>query len=210
MRTIEQIPISSLIPYAQNARLHSRGQVEQIAASIKEFGFNVPILIDASNTLVAGHGRVLAAQQLGYTEVPTIRLGHLTATQARAYRLADNQIALNAAWDESLLAAELRGLDAEDFDLTLLGFSAEDIDAIMAGVGDTGDYVSGQGGSGALAERFGIPPFSVLNAREGWWQNRKRAWLALGIQSELGRGAAADDESGGGNEEGKRYAGRES
>jgi ParB-like chromosome segregation protein Spo0J len=95
---IEMMPVASLAPYAANARLHPTEQVAQLAASIGEFGFNVPVLVDDAGVLIAGHGRVLAARALGLEEVPAIRLGHLTEAQARAYRLADNQLALNSAW----------------------------------------------------------------------------------------------------------------
>src|SRR3954454_11527224 len=106
---VEARPLNALLPYANNARTHSPEQVAQIAASIAEFGFTVPVLIDDRGVLVAGHGRVLAAQTLRLDAAPTIRLGPLTDAQLRAYRLADNQLALNASWDEALLAQELRG-----------------------------------------------------------------------------------------------------
>jgi len=134
-------PTANLVPYAGNARLHSDAQVAQIAASINEFGFNVPVLVDAKGSIVAGHGRVLAAQRLGMEQVPVIRLGHLTAAQVRAYRIADNQIALNSTWDESVLAAELRALAGDDFNLSLLGFDDSSIQALLAlpPAGGTGD-----------------------------------------------------------------------
>ena len=125
-------PTANLVPYAGNARLHSDAQVAQIAASINEFGFNVPVLVDAKGSIVAGHGRVLAAQRLGMDHVPVIRLGHLTPAQVRAYRLADNQIALNSSWDESILAAELRALAAEDFNLSLVGFDDSALQELLA------------------------------------------------------------------------------
>lgn len=130
--TVSLIPTADLIAYAQNARLHSDDQVRQIAASITEFGFNSPVLVDASNTLIAGHGRILAAKLLGFEHVPAIRLGHLTPQQARAFRLADNQIALNAKWDESMLAEELRALSDGDFDMNVLGFADSDITRWLA------------------------------------------------------------------------------
>ena len=126
-------PTANLVPYAGNARLHSDAQVAQIAASINEFGFNVPVLVDAKGSIVAGHGRVLAAQRLGMEQVPVIRLGHLTPAQVRAYRLADNQIALNSTWDESVLAAELRALAGDDFNLSLLGFDDSALQQLLAG-----------------------------------------------------------------------------
>ena len=124
---IQQTPVDKLLPYARNARTHSDGQVAQIAASIKEFGFCNPVLIDGDGGIIAGHGRVLAARKLGMAEVPTITLGHLTDTQRRAYILADNKLALNAGWDEELLKLELDELRAAGVDLDLIGFDAGDI-----------------------------------------------------------------------------------
>ena len=120
---IENLPTGDLIPYAGNSRTHDAAQVSQIAASIKEFGFTNPVLIDADNGIIAGHGRVLAAQKLKLDQVPCIRLGHLTDAQKRAYVIADNKLALNAGWDDDALQAELDRLREEDFDLDLLGFS---------------------------------------------------------------------------------------
>ena len=129
---VEMMPVTSLAPYAANARTHPEAQVAQLAASIAEFGFNVPVLVDDAGVLIAGHGRVLAAKALGLEEVPAIRLGHLTEAQARAFRLADNQLALNSGWDESLLAAELRALRSEEFDLGLIGFDQVALDRLLA------------------------------------------------------------------------------
>ncbi|MBW6401447.1 site-specific DNA-methyltransferase [Roseomonas sp. HJA6] len=129
---VETMPVAALAPYAANARLHPTEQVAQLAASIAEFGFNVPVLVDDAGVLIAGHGRILAAKALGLQEVPAIRLGHLTEAQARAYRLADNQLALNSTWDESLLAAELRALRTEEFDLGLIGFDGTMLDRLLA------------------------------------------------------------------------------
>jgi DNA modification methylase len=128
---VESIPLDRVLPYAANARTHPDEQVAQIAASIAEFGFNVPVLLDDAGVLIAGHGRVLAARRLGLDAVPAIRLGHLTEAQARAYRIADNQIALNSGWDETLLAEELRALQADDMDLSLLGFDQETLDRLL-------------------------------------------------------------------------------
>lgn len=119
---IEQLKTADLIPYARNSRIHSDSQVAQIAGSIREFGFTNPVLIDADNGIIAGHGRVMAAGKLGMDKVPCIRLGHLTETQKRAYIIADNKLALNAGWDKELLGLELADLREADFDLDLLGF----------------------------------------------------------------------------------------
>jgi ParB-like chromosome segregation protein Spo0J len=104
---IEILKTESLIPYARNSRTHSEAQVAQIAGSIREFGFTNPVLIDADNGIIAGHGRIMAAQKLGLAEVPCIRLDHLTETQRKAYIIADNKLALNSGWDEDMLALEL-------------------------------------------------------------------------------------------------------
>jgi len=125
-------PIDSLIPYANNARKHDENQIKQIASSIKEFGFNNPVLIDKDNGIIAGHGRVLAAQRLGWTEVPTISLEHLTETQKKAFILADNRIAMNSTWDNELLAIELEALNGE-IDLTDLGFEPGEINKLLNG-----------------------------------------------------------------------------
>ena len=128
---IEQIDIEDLIPYAMNARTHSDAQVAQIAGSIKEFGFNNPVLIDSDNGLIAGHGRVMAGRKLGLKQVPAIRLGHLTDLQKKAYILADNRIALNSSWDVELLKTELLDLQENDIDLESLGFDLSELDTII-------------------------------------------------------------------------------
>ena len=131
---IETLPIDTLIPYARNSRTHSDEQVAQIAASIREFGFTNPVLIDGAGGLIAGHGRVLGARKLGLTEVPCIRLAHLSEAQRRAYVIADNKLALNAGWDDEMLALELRDLQGMDFDLSLTGFENDDIAALLDGL----------------------------------------------------------------------------
>jgi DNA modification methylase len=136
---VVSVPLASLVPYAANARTHSEAQVAQIAASIAEFGFVNPVLVDAAGVLVAGHGRVLAAKRLGLASVPAIRLAHLTEAQARALRLADNQIALNSGWDAALLATELAHIREDGFDLALLGFDPAGLDALLAEAGLGGD-----------------------------------------------------------------------
>lgn len=131
---IEQWPVDRLLPYAANARTHPDEQVAQIAGSIAEFGFNVPCLVDERGVLVAGHGRLLAAQRLGLPKVPVIRLDHLSDAQARAYRIADNQIALNSGWDDALLSAEVARLKEDGVDLELLGFPEDELDRLLAGL----------------------------------------------------------------------------
>jgi hypothetical protein len=180
-------PIESLIPYARNSRTHSDAQVAQIAASIREFGWTNPVLIDAEGGIIAGHGRIMAGRKLGIKEAPCIVLQNLTDAKRRAYVIADNKLALNAGWDVELLKIELKDLDAEKFDLTLTGFEIGELATLFDEQPEEMEIKEEQP-KGSLADRFGVPPFSVLNAREGWWQDRKRAWLAIGIQSELGRG----------------------
>lgn len=181
---IEQTRLEALIPSARNARTHSEAQVAQIAASIREFGFTNPVLIDAAGGIIAGHGRVLAARQLGLETVPAIRIEYMTEAQKRAYVIADNKLALNAGWDDELLTLELGELQAEGFNLSLTGFNDAELAALSLG---DGDLPGPAGQPASLSDRFLVPPFSVLNARDGWWQERKQAWLALGLRSELGR-----------------------
>lgn len=178
-----------LIPYARNSRTHSAEQIAQIAASIREFSFTNPVLIDDDGGIIAGHGRIMAAQKLGLEEVPTITLAGLTEAQKRAYVIADNRLPLNAGWDFEMLAVEIDELNDEGFDVSLLGFSQEEINEL---IGTPNPPPPGEGeASKKLADKFLVPPFTVLNAREGWWQERKRAWLDLGIKSEEGRDAPA-------------------
>ena len=180
---VTQKKVTELIPYVNNSRTHSDEQVAQIAASIKEFGWTNPILVDGNNGIIAGHGRLLAARKLGHKEVPTIELSELTETQKKAYIIADNRLALNAGWDNEMLTIELNDLLADGFALELLGFDPNEIDSLLTPEEEKEKEIKGN-----LSDRFLIPPFSVLNAREGWWQDRKRFWLSLGIKSELGRG----------------------
>jgi DNA modification methylase len=130
-KTVEIRSISSLRPYAGNARSHSKAQIKQIADSITRFGFTNPVLISDDGEIIAGHGRVMAAKELGLTDVPTLRLSHLSATERRAYVLADNKLALNAGWDEEILAIELQALFDADFDVSLTGFSLAEIDMTL-------------------------------------------------------------------------------
>ena len=128
---ITQKKVTELIPYVNNSRTHSDEQVAQIAASIKEFGWTNPILVDGQNGIIAGHGRLMAARKLGYKEVPTIELSDLTETQRKAYIIADNRLALNAGWDNELLTIELNDLLADGFALELLGFDPKELDALL-------------------------------------------------------------------------------
>jgi len=128
---ILQVSIDKLIPYVNNSRTHSDDQIAQVAASIKEFGFTNPVLTDGENGIIAGHGRVLAARKLGMNQVPCIELSHLTKNQRKAYIIADNKLALNSGWDDELLKIELDELDTDGFDISLTGFTPEELDALI-------------------------------------------------------------------------------
>jgi DNA modification methylase len=127
---IQEVAVSTLIPYAKNSRTHDDAQVAQIAASIKEFGFRNPILVDGVS-VIAGHGRLLAAQKLKLDKVPTLDCSDMTPSQKKAYIIADNKIALNAGWDNAMLTIELKDLEDEGFDLTLTGFDDKELDALL-------------------------------------------------------------------------------
>jgi ParB-like chromosome segregation protein Spo0J len=127
---IQMLETNSLIPYINNARVHSDEQILQLASSIKEFGFNQPILIDETNGVIAGHGRLLAAKKLELENVPCIKLEHLTEAQKKAYIIADNKIAQNATWDFELLKLEVQNLQ-QDFDFKNLGFNREELDGLL-------------------------------------------------------------------------------
>ncbi len=151
---IEQVAVSELIPYARNSRTHSDEQVAQIAASIKEFGWTNPILIDGESGIIAGHGRLLAARKLGMKEVPVIQLSEMTDTQKRAYIIADNKLALNAGWDDELLKLELDDLNLAEFKIELLGFDANELNLAM-GLG--ADFLPGtEDDQGRLDEKAPI------------------------------------------------------
>jgi hypothetical protein len=141
---IEQWPIARLKPYAKNARTHSEDQIVRIAASLIEYGWTAPVMVADDGEIVAGHGRLLAAQHLGLEEVPVIRLSHLTPEQVCAYRIADNRLAELSGWNDELLAAELHALNAAGFDLDLTGFEGEDLDRLLAPLGDDGDGLAGE------------------------------------------------------------------
>ena len=128
---IKELPIESLTPYTKNARTHSPDQIAQVVASIKEFGWTNPVLIDGDRGIIAGHGRVLAAESMGMEKIPTIELSYLSEAQKRAYILADNQLALNAGWDQELLQYELNQIDEMGFDLKTIGFNGEELDELL-------------------------------------------------------------------------------
>lgn len=128
---IEELKIEDLIPYSGNTRTHDQKQIMQIASSIKEFGFTNPVLIDGANGVIAGHGRLLAAQKLSMETVPCLRLGHLTDAQRRAYIIADNKLALNAGWNDESLKAEFEQLMSDGVDLEITGFSEKEIEKLF-------------------------------------------------------------------------------
>ncbi|OJU26692.1 MAG: DNA methylase [Nitrobacter sp. 62-13] len=158
---IELWPIDRLLTYAANARTHPDEQVAQIAGSIAEFGFNVPCLVDDRGVLIAGHGRIVAAKRLGLQQAPVIRLGHLTDAQARAFRLADNRIALNAGWDDELLSVELERLKEDGVDLALLGFAEDELDRLL-------DELNG-GGASEGEDEVPEPPAQAVTRPGDLW-----------------------------------------
>lgn len=182
---VEWRPVEDVIPYARNPRQATETAISKVAGSIHEFGFRVPIIVDGEGVIIAGHTRLLAAQRLGMETVPVLEAADLTPAQVKAFRIADNRIAEETEWDADLLELELDDLRELDFDLDLTGLSEFDLDALDHG---DGAGAGSNGGAGSLVDSFGAPPFSVFDARQGYWQDRKRAWLALGIRSEIGRG----------------------
>lgn len=127
---IEYLPLEKLIPYANNPKLHPPEQIAQIAASIKEFGFNDPVALDMDDTIIEGHGRVMAARKIGMEKVPVIRLGHLSSAQKTAYIIAHNKLTINSGFDLDLLKVEFSKLDEMDYDLDLTGFSEIEIKSL--------------------------------------------------------------------------------
>lgn len=188
--------------YERNARTHSPEQVDEIVASIEEFGWTNPALVDENGLIVAGHGRRMAANKIyeaGGTirlfdgrsipqgMIPTISCAGWTEEQKRAYILADNQLAANADWDMDLLRAELIDLNGAGFEVGLIGFSDDALAGLMI---DPEEAAAAKADNArrSIQERFGVVPFSVFRAHDAWWQDRKRAWIDLGIESEIGRG----------------------
>lgn len=176
----------------RNTKIHTDEDVDEVVASIKAFGFTIPILVAPDDMIIAGHKRNRAALKMGMTEVPTIVAEGWSDDMIRAYVIADNRLTERSAWNVDLLAEELAYLEGAGISNALLGFSDGDLEQMLKdAAGDLGKELDGtfvRESNGALSDRFGVPPFTVLNAREGGWQDRKRAWLALGIRSEIGRG----------------------
>ncbi len=178
--TIENWNIEDLIPYENNPRTHSDEQITQLTASMVEFGFTNPILVDRdTKEIIAGHGRLLAARRLGLQKVPVIVLSHLSEAKRRKLIIADNQLALNAGWDMDLLATELSALSEMGEDLDVLGFGHDFLDEILnldINTEDKKENIEEEREFGSLTEKFGIPPFSIFEVRKGYWQKRKNQW----------------------------------
>lgn len=167
-----EITPADLKPYDNNARTHSDKQVQQIMDSVNEFTFTNAILVDENNMVLAGHGRLMAANRLNMATVPVDRIHGLTEAQKKAYVLADNKMALNAGWDEKLLAAEFGELTDMGFDLALTGFSPGEI----KGLEQAAAFNDGEDRAGNMAKQYLAPPFSVLDTKQGHWRDRKKAW----------------------------------
>jgi len=168
-KRIELWPLERLKPYDRNARTHSAEQVAQIAASIVEFGFTNPILVDSHDGIIAGHGRLMAAQELGLKTVPVVVLDHLSERQRKAYILADNQLALNAGWDTDLLRAELQDLEEQDFDLSLIGFSDDELADLLPDIEELAPEELGD------ADAVPEPPADpVTNSGDVWLLGKHR------------------------------------
>jgi hypothetical protein len=183
---ITQKKVADLIPYVNNSRTHSDEQVAQIAASIKEFGWTNPILVDGENGIIAGHGRLLAARKLSYKEVPTIELSDLTETQKKAYIIADNKLALNADWDNEMLALELGELGDLGFDLDLTGFAADEIAEILSPEEDEDDSKYSKKIDAPVYEPSGdCPPILELYDRSKYEELTAKIYQDDSIDSEI-------------------------
>lgn len=175
---LEYLPVSDLLAYELNSRTHSKEQISQIAASISEFGFTNPVLIDQDRGIIAGHGRVEAAKQIRMDLVPCIRLSHFTEAQRKAYVIADNKLALNAGWDDALLKSEIEALQMMDFDIDLLGFDASEIqfnelDYSVLDDEDVSDKLSDMAGGvkKAIQIEFDIDHYDEASELVRWWRN---------------------------------------
>ncbi len=159
--------VADLLPYARNARTHSPEQVEQIVASIREFGFTNPVLVDEANNIIAGHGRVMALKEMGHEQVPVMVARGWSEAQRRAYVLADNKLALNAGWDEALLALEIKDLQGLGFDLSLTGFSSLEISALFPEQRSAEDEAADQ-------DAPEVPPIPTSQRGDTWILGRHR------------------------------------
>lgn len=176
---IETLNIDDLIPYGQNAKEHPKEQIEQIKKSILDFENNDPIAIDENNVIIAGHGRHQALKELGYEQVECIRLSHLNEEQKRAYRLVHNKLTMNSDFDFDMLEAELMSI--QDIDMEAFDFEMPTFEELEE---ETEEPTK------KLTEEFIVPPISVFDTKQGYWQERKQMWKAFGISSEVGRDEA--------------------
>ena len=179
---VEMIPLADLKRFEKNPMVHPEAQLAALERIILDSGFTTPLLIDKANVIIGGHGRAMVAERIGMTEVPCVRVKGLSAAQVKALRVSDNKLAELSMFDPDLLRTELLDLKDLGFDLALTGFGLDEIEEMLRPASEP--IAPGP----SLMDRFGVAPFSVLNAREGWWQDRKAAWLGLGIRSEVGRG----------------------
>ena len=182
---IKTVKINELKPHPKNPRVHPDSAIEKLERSIKEFGWTNPILVSADGYILAGHARLKAAEKAGIEEVPVIYLP-LEGEKAEAYLIADNRLQDETDWDYEKLKDLLQELDTGEFDLELTGFDMDEIEELIAKISPT-EQEKKEEAAKTLTERFIVPPFSVLDTRQGYWQERKRKWLTLGIKGELGR-----------------------
>ena len=184
---IESLKASELVPFSRNSRTHSSDQIAQIVNSIKEFGFTNPVLIDENGGIIAGHGRVMAAESMGMEEVPCIRLSHLTDEQKRAYVIADNKLALNAGWDEEMLRLEIGELKDEGFDLSLLGFNESELGIFEVEESGFPELASGE------KQPFQQKTFTLHD------EQAEEVDSAISKAKEMGHGQSPINENGNGN-----------
>lgn len=178
------VKVAAITPHPENPRVHPDAQVDGLGKSMfDEFGVVMPPVVDENNRLIAGEGRWLSAKKRGVDALPCIVVRGWSESKKRRFMVADNRLPMLAGFDDAAYSAVLALIKDEGLPLDALGFDDASLAAALAAE-------AGRAQLGNLAESFGVPPFTVLTAREGWWQDRKRAWIALGIQSELGRGAA--------------------
>lgn len=188
---VETVAIESLTLDPANARLHPLGNLEGIKGSLLKFGQQKPLVVDSAGVVIAGNGQLEVMRALGWKEVAVVR-SKLTGSDATAYGIADNATGLSSEWDRERLVSLIEGLRAEEYEMPALGFSTDEFDSILSSQADEADALlrpkmSDDEARQTLAQRFGVPPFSVLDARQGYWQTRKNAWLALGLRSSEGR-----------------------
>lgn len=187
-QNVEAWSLDRIKPYAKNARTHSIEDIHAARAAIDEYGWTYPLLVDGTGALIAGHRRLAAAMlEPAIDPLPVMVAKDWTADQIKAYRIWDNKSAISGGWDEGLLRVELAELQTSGFDLNFTGFQMSELNVFSAPGAPPAEGEQ-PAKKAQLSDKFWAVPFSVLNAREGWWQDRKRAWLAIGIQSEIGRG----------------------